>query len=403
MTQVLISGASIAGPALAYWLRRYGMDVTVVERAPALRPGGQGIDVRGAARTVIERMGLIDQVRAAHTGTRGIANVDEHNRRTAEMSAEAFGDSGGIVADLEILRADLSRILVEAADGVEYLFDDTITALDQHAGGVDVTFERAGARRFDLVVGADGIFSATRRIAFGADDWRMADSGYHRAVFTARTSLRLDGWELMYSMPAGNGTTGGRNVLLYPAHDEARAMFHFACDPIDYDRRDIAAQKAIVARVFAGERWQVPELLASMADAPDFYFDRVGKIEMTRWYRDRVILLGDSCFAGSVGMGTSMAIVGAYVLAGELAAAGGDHRTGYPAYQARMAGYVAANRKPLPGGVKGFLPATRRGIRLRDWSMRMMTKLPGGGMMMGGIDKAVNAIDLPDYPVPAAR
>ena len=360
MTQVLISGASIAGPALAYWLRRYGVDVTVVERAPALRPGGQGIDIRGAARTVIERMGLMAPVRAAHTGTRGVANVDARNRRTARMSAETFGDSGGIVADLEILRADLSRILVGATDGVDYLFDDSIVALDQRGDGVDVTFERAPGRRFDLVVGADGIFSTTRRIAFDPDAWRMIDAGYHRAVFTATTSLRLDGWELMYSMPAGNGTTGGRNVLLYPAHDEARAMFHFACDPIDYDRRDVEAQKAIVARTFAGAGWQVPELLASMADAPDFYFDRVGKIEMTHWYRDRVALLGDSCFAGSVGMGTSMALVGAYVLAGELAAAGGDHRVAYPAYQHRMADYVAGNRKPLPGGVKGFLPATER-------------------------------------------
>jgi 2-polyprenyl-6-methoxyphenol hydroxylase-like FAD-dependent oxidoreductase len=398
MTHVLISGASVAGPTLAYWLRRHGFDVTVVERAPAPRPGGQGIDIRGAARTVVERMGLMEPIRAAHTGVHGMAYVDGQGRQVAEMSGEAFGDSGGIIADLEILRGDLMRILLDATDGVEYRYDDTITALAETADGIDVTFENAPRRRFDLVVGADGIFSTTRRLAFPRDSWRMVDSGYHRAVFTHAASFDLAGTELMYSMPAGNGTSGGRNVLLYPAHGSARAMFHFACDPIAYDRRDITGQKRIVARVFEGEGWEVPRILESMWRAEDFYFDRHGKVVMDSWHRGRVALLGDACTAGSVGMGTSMAVVGAYVLAGELAAARGDHRAAFPAYQQRMRDYVAANMKPLPGGVKGFLPATERGIRLRNAMTRMMMRMPGKSLMMGGMDKAVNAIDLPDYP-----
>jgi 2-polyprenyl-6-methoxyphenol hydroxylase-like FAD-dependent oxidoreductase len=397
MTHVLISGASIAGPALAYWLRRYGTDVTVVERAPAPRAGGQGIDVRGAARTVVERMGVMEPIRAAHTGVHGMAYVDSRSRRMAEMSSEAFGDSGGVIADIEILRGDLMRIFIDAADGVEYLFDDTITALSETAGGIDVTFEHAAPRRFDLAVGADGIYSATRRIAFPAGSWRIVDSGIYRAVFTAATSLDLDGWELMYSMPAGNGTTAGRNAMLYPAHGGARGMFHFASGPIEYDRRDIEAQKRIVAGVFAGADWEVPRMLESMWRADDFYFDGAGTVRMDTWHHGRVALVGDACTAGSVGMGTSMAIVGAYILAGELARAGGDHRVAYPAYQDAMRDYVAANLKPLPGGTKGFLPATERGIRLRNTLMRWMMRLPGKSLMMGGIDKAVNAIDLPDY------
>lgn len=400
MTTVLISGASVAGPALAHWLRRYGIDVTVVERAPGPRPGGQGIDIRGAARTVIERMGLMEPIRAAHTGVHGMAYVDSAGRRVAEMSGDAFGDSGGIIADLEILRGDLMRILIDATDGVRYVYDDSITALTDTADGIDVTFEKAPPARYDMVVGADGIFSNTRRLAFPAGSWRMADSGYHRAVFTHAASFDLDGTELMYSMPAGNGTTGGRNVLLYPAHGSARAMVHFACDPIPYDRRDVTAQKRIVARILDGEGWEVPRILESMWRADDFYFDRHGKVVMDTWHHGRVVLLGDACTAGSVGMGTSMAIVGAYVLAGEIAATG-DHRTAYPAYQARMREYVAANMKPLPGGTKGFLPATARGIRFRDAMTRMMMRMPGKRLMMGGMDKAVNAITLPDYPVPA--
>ncbi|HEY3504989.1 MAG TPA: FAD-dependent monooxygenase [Actinocatenispora sp.] len=397
MTNVLISGASVAGPTLAYWLRRYGFDVTVVERAPAPRPGGQGIDIRGAARTVVERMGLMEPIRAAHTGVHGMAYVDSAGRQVAEMSGEAFGDSGGIIADLEILRGDLMHILMGAADGVEYVYDDTITGLAETTDGIDVTFERAPRRRFDLVVGADGIFSTTRRLAFPDGSWRMVDSGYHRAVFTHASSFDLRGIELMYSMPAGNGTTGGRNVLLYPAHGGARAMVHFACDPIAYDRGDVTGQKRIVARVFEGEGWEVPRILESMWRADDFYFDRHGKVVLDSWHRGRVALLGDACTAGSVGMGTTMAIVGAYVLAGELAVARGDHRVAYPAYQERMRDYAAGNMKPLPGGIKGFLPATERGIRMRNAMTRIMMRLPGKSLMMGGIDKAVNAITLPDY------
>jgi 2-polyprenyl-6-methoxyphenol hydroxylase-like FAD-dependent oxidoreductase len=403
MTHVLISGASVAGPALAYWLRRHGMDVTVVERSPAPRPGGQGIDIRGAARTVIERMGLMDQVRAMHTGVHGIAYVDEHNRREAVMPMDSFGDSGGVIADLEILRGDLMQILIGASTGVEYVYDDSITALRDTPTGVEVTFERSAPRRFDVVVGADGIFSHTRRLAFPEGSWKMHDSGFHRAVFTVDSAMALDGWEYMYNMPAGNGTSGGRNAMLYPAHGGARGMFHFACDPIPYDRRDIPAQKQIVARVYANEGWQVPRMVASMLAADDFYFDRHGRIEMPTWHHGRVALLGDACTAGSVGMGTSMALVGAYILAGELAAARGDHRRAFPAYQDRMRDYAAANMKPMPGGTKGFLPTTTRGIRLRNTLTRWMLRLPTKHLMMGGIDKAVNAITLPNYPVPAAR
>lgn len=400
MTHVLISGASVAGPALAYWLRRHGMDVTVVERSPRPRPGGQGIDIRGAARTVIERMGLTEQVRAVHTGVHGIAYVDEDNRRLAELPGDAFGDSGGVIADLEILRGDLMRILIGATSGVEWVYDDSITALRETGTGVHITFERGEPRDFDVVVGADGVFSNTRRLAFPADSWRMIDSGFHRAVFTVDTDLDLDGWEYMYSMPAGNGTSGGRNAMLYPAHGGARGMVHFACDPIPYDRRDIEAQKRIVARVYANESWQLPRMMASMLAAEDFYFDRSGRVEMPVWHRGRVALLGDACTAGSVGMGTSMALVGAYVLAGELAAARGDHRRAFPAYQNLMRGYAAANLKPLPGGTKGFLPATPRGIRTRNTITRWMFRLPTKRLMLGGMDKAVHAITLPNYPVP---
>jgi 2-polyprenyl-6-methoxyphenol hydroxylase-like FAD-dependent oxidoreductase len=404
MTHVLVSGAGVAGPALAFWLRGHGIDVTVVERAPAPRSGGQGVDVRGAGRTVLDRMGVTDQVRAAHTGVRGIAYLDAAGRRTVEMSAERFGHSGGVIADLEILRGDLMRILMDAARGVEYLFDDTVTALDQLPDGVAVTFERSAPRRFDAVVGADGIHSATRRLAFGGG-WTVVDGGYHGAVFTVDDgrlpgSWGLDGWELLYSMPAGNGV-GGRNILLYPAHGEVRGMVNFASDPIGYDRRDIAGQKQIVADVLAGEGWEVPRVVDAMWRADDFYLDRHVRIGMPSWHRGRVALVGDACTAGSVGMGTSLALVGAYVLAGELAGElsrpDGNPATAFAAYEARMRPYAQANMKELPGGTKAFLPPTTFGIRARAAVTGLMLRTPLAGLMMGGIGKAVDAIDLPEY------
>jgi 2-polyprenyl-6-methoxyphenol hydroxylase-like FAD-dependent oxidoreductase len=394
---VLISGASIAGPALAYWLRRRGFSPTVVERAPEPRPGGQAIDLRGAGRDAAERMGLMPEIRRAHTGVRGMAFVDEANRRVATMPAEMLGGSGGIVAEVEILRGDLVGILYAATrDDVEYVFDDSITALHQREEGVEVTFQRGAPRAFDLVVGADGLHSNVRSLAFGPESEFVEDMGYNLAIFGAPSPLDLDGWELMYPAPPS------RMAGLYPVRDgDARAMLFFASPPLEHDRRDLAQQKRIVAERFADVGWAVPRLLDAIWEATDFYFDRACRIRMGRWSTGRVAVLGDAGFGGSVGMGTSMALVGAYVLAGELAAAERDHRTAFARYEAAMRPYVERNLKPLPGGVNGFLPRTRRGVWLRTQAMRLLPHLPFKGALMGGIEKAASAIALPDYPSPA--
>lgn len=285
---------------------------------------------------------------------------------------------------------------MDAADGVEYVFDDTITAIDQEPDGVTVTFERSAPRRFDAVVGADGVFSTTRRIAFDGA-WTAVDSGYHRAVFSVEEGPALDAWMTMYSMPAGNGV-GGCNVLLYSVRGGgARGMVHFASDPVDLDRHDVEGQKRLVENVLAGEGWVTPALVGAMWRADDFYFDRHMRIEMPSWHAGRVALVGDACTAGSVGMGTSMAMVGAYLLAGELAAAGGDPLVAFPAYEARMRGYAAANMKPLPGGLKGFLPSSALDIKLRMVVAGVLMRTPLAKLMMGGMERAVAAIDLPDY------
>jgi 2-polyprenyl-6-methoxyphenol hydroxylase-like FAD-dependent oxidoreductase len=174
-------------------------------------------------------------------------------------------------------------------------------------------------------------------------------------------------------------------------------MFFFTSPPLELGGRDVGQQKTLLAERFAGVGWEVPQLLEAMWEAPDFYFDRASRVQVNSWSSGRVVLLGDAGYGGSVGMGTSMALVGAYVLAGELASAAGDHRTGFARYENEMRGYVVQNLKPMPGGVRGFLPQTRLEVWLRDQFMRLLPHLPSKGPM-GGIEKAANAITLKPYP-----
>jgi 2-polyprenyl-6-methoxyphenol hydroxylase-like FAD-dependent oxidoreductase len=392
---ILISGASVAGPTLAYWLHHHGFSPTVVERAPAPRDGGQAIDLRGAARDVADRMGILPEIRRAHTGTRGMALVDAANRRLATMPADLLGDSGGAIAELEILRGDLVGILHAATrDQVEYRFDDAIAGIAQGEDGLEVTFERGAPRTFDLVVGADGLHSGVRALAFGEESAFVRDLGGYVASFATATRLDLDGWELFYSVP-------GKTAGLYPLPEGAQAtvMFYFAAPPLAYDRRDLPRQKRLLVEAFAGESWEVPGLLAAMWDAPDFYFDRVSQVRMDRWSVGRVALVGDAAYSPSSmsGMGTSLALVGAYVLAGELAAAGGEHRTAFTRYQQKLDGYVARGHKQARSARGFLLPRSRTGIRARTQVLRMLPHLPWRGLIAGSIQRAANAITLDDY------
>jgi 2-polyprenyl-6-methoxyphenol hydroxylase-like FAD-dependent oxidoreductase len=396
---ILISGASVAGPTLAYWLRRYGFNPTVVERAPAPRMGGQAIDLRGTAREVAERMGLMADIRQAHTGARGMASINSAGKRLSTMSPDLFGDSGGAIAEIEILRGDLVRILYAATrNDVEYIFDDSIPKIAQGDDGVTVGFECAAPRTFDLVVGADGLHSNVRRLVFGPESQFARDLGAYVSIFTTRTHLDLDGWELMYGIPAKNG---GKTAALYPLRNtaEAIAMFFFASPPLPYDRHNIEQQKKIVAQAFAGEGWEIPRLLEAMWEAPDFYFDRISQVHMDRWSRGRVALLGDAGYCGSPmgGNGTSMALVGAYVLAGELAAASGDHLTAFARYENEMRDYVTRCQKFAQGSAGFLLPKSRTQFWLIHQATRMLPYMPWKGLIAADFQKTANAITLKDY------
>jgi 2-polyprenyl-6-methoxyphenol hydroxylase-like FAD-dependent oxidoreductase len=393
-SEVLVLGAGIAGPALAYWLRRAGFAVTVVERAPAPRPGGQAVDLRGAGRTVITRMGLMDRALALRVEQRGFALVNAAGRTVATLPADAFGGEG-VVSEIEILRGDLGRLLFEATRSeVDYLFDDTIIGLEQDEAGVAVAFERSGSRRFELVVGADGLESIVRALAFGADADALHHHGLYTAWFTAEEDLDLDDWFQMYNAP------GGLVASARPGRQpgEIKASLSFLSAPITYDPRDRAAQRALVADRLTGAGWQVPRLLHAMQTAPDFAFGPVGQVRLDSWSRGRVALVGDAgyCPTPLTGLGTSLALVGAYVLAGELATAGGDHRVAFDNYNRVLRPYVTEAQKLPPGGVSGYAPSNRFAIRMRAASMRSMTRWPMRAIVAKEFTKAQN-ITLPDY------
>ena len=398
-TEILVSGAGIAGPTLAYWLRKAGFAVTVVERAKGLRPGGQTVDLRGAGRTVVERMGLMERTRELCVEQRGLAIVKASGRITARVPADAFGGEG-IVSEIEILRDDLARVLYAGAvNDAEYLFDDTVTELREDADGVTVRFEKAATRRFALVIGADGPHSVVRSLSFGPEADFVRPLDLYTAWFTVEQDLGLDGWFQMFNAPGGLVASArpGRRP------DETKASFGFRSKPLSYDRRDSAAQRRLVAERFAGVGWQVPRLLRAMETSSDFLLDSMGQVRLDRWTRGRVALVGDAgyCPTPLTGLGTSLALVGAYVLAGELGAADGDHRAAFAGYDRVMRPYVTQAQELPPGGAGGFAPDSAFMIGARGLSMRAMSHWPMRKILAAQFAKAGD-IALPDYGLPAA-
>ncbi|MFC9231243.1 FAD-dependent monooxygenase [Streptomyces decoyicus] len=445
---VLISGASIAGPALAYWLHRYGFAVTVVERAPGLRTGGYKVDIRGAAVEVAERMGILEDIQRASTDMQTGAYVNDDGKRIATLPADIFG--GRVGRDDEIMRGDLARILYERTrPDVEYLFGDSITSItsvtsttsvtsiasatsateqaDGHhevdgvtglhgadgndgAGGVDVTFEHAAPRRFDLVVGADGLHSTVRRLVFGPEEQFVRHLGAYISAFSMPNDLGLDREELYHALP-------GRLVCAYSSAGDpaAKGLLVFRSPRLSYDHRDPQQQLALLETAFggvgaeaspAGGWGQVPRMLEAAREAGDFYFDGMQLIEMDRWSHGRVVLLGDAahCPSPASGQGTGMALVGAYVLAGELAAAGRAPEEALGRYETAMRGYVAVNHALAGKFARDMTADSRRQIRFRHLMMRVLPWMPWKNLIAKKIaedfQRAAQAITLKDYPVP---
>jgi 2-polyprenyl-6-methoxyphenol hydroxylase-like FAD-dependent oxidoreductase len=401
--RVLISGAGPAGLTVAFWLRRYGFAPTLVERAPSLLTGGYKIDMRGTALQILGRMGTHDAVVASSTDMQGALLVDKDGKVINEMSGDAFGHRAG--ADVEIVRGTLCRILMDHISEAEFIFGDSIRSISQSSDGVRVEFTKNSPREFDLVIGADGLHSNVRGLVFGDESRFVRDLGLYLCVYTVPNYLQLDRLEMQYSEL-------GRVAAIWSSRGDAnaKACFGFAT-PVKIDLHDRAQQQQVLATVYAGIGWEIPRLLEMMPSAPDFYFDAAAQIRMAQWSQGRAVLVGDAgyCASPMSGQGTSLALIGAYVLAGELAAASGAYQTAFHRYEKEMRPFVALNQEL---GVRSASLMTSKGKSVSAWLLEQIMRVAPGQMVQFFIDRstrriqhAANAITLKDYATerPAGR
>ncbi|HEY0237324.1 MAG TPA: FAD-dependent monooxygenase [Friedmanniella sp.] len=396
--RVLVVGAGIGGDALALLLGRAGWEVVVAEIAPGLRTGGQTVDLRGPSAEVLDRMGLLEECRRHLVPQRGIAWVDARGRRLATMGVEAFGGQGFVSRD-ELLRTDLARVL-HAATGatVEHRFSETAERLEPTADGVRVHFRSHEAEAFDLVVGADGTHSRVRALTFGPEEQFRRPLGLAHAWFTLHeqpSTPRLDGWNLVHNAP------GSRVVGVRPGHPEEQEVGLTFPDGNLPDRRDRAAQEDLLRRTFVDVGWRAPELVAAAADADDLALDTYDQIHAERWHDGRVVLLGDSAWCASPlsGLGTALALEGAYVLA-ELIAAGESGAAPLEATLARfeevMRPRTTAAQRLLPGRVASYAPRTELGIRAAAAAYRLVQTPPAAAVLGRLAARSGHAPGLPD-------
>ena len=337
---ILICGAGVAGLSTAHFLLRAGHAVTIVERSPTFRGGGQAVDVRGVALDVVERMGLLEAVRDYRTHLKGMSMLDAGGRELSRSVERTMTGGRFDSGDVEIFRDDLCRLLMRRCSEAELNPGDYATALHDDGDGVDVRFASGTTRRFDLVIGADGLRSRTRRLVFDATDECVAELGAVLALFTAPNAGALTDWELMYR-------DAERGVVAYPTIDnrELRVGAGFGADARGL-RGDEAAQRALVAQRCAdlGGDWR--PMLDALETTPQFWFGEIAQVHLQRFSRGRVVLVGDAAYCASPfsGQGTSLALVGAFVLADSLASSSGEFGTAFAQYETRMRPFVDANQ-----------------------------------------------------------
>jgi 2-polyprenyl-6-methoxyphenol hydroxylase-like FAD-dependent oxidoreductase len=376
---VLISGAGIAGCTLAYFLARHGHAATVVERGGAIRSSGAPVDIRGSATEVVDEMGLMPQLRAASTSVAGISFFDSAGQRRAHVDLAGFRRSLSM-RHLELPRGDLSTILHQACrDDAEFIFRDWVTALVQDDGGVDVTFEHSAPRRFDIVIGADGLHSIVRRLAFGPEAKFVHHAGLYVATVPLPRGADPKGDILVLNAP-------GRSVTFHPSRDNPIGVFIFWKDEIaGLDHHDGELHKSIVEQAFANLGWRVPEMLAAVRATDQLYFDAVSQVIVADWTRGRTALLGDASSCVSLfGDGTTLAIAGAHALAGALAESPTDHDRAFRLYQSRHGTMVAGRQKNVRRVASILVPRTEFGIAFRNRIVALVGSVQAGAKRVRG-------------------
>jgi 2-polyprenyl-6-methoxyphenol hydroxylase-like FAD-dependent oxidoreductase len=357
---VLISGAGIAGATLAALLGRAGHGVTVVERDQGVRSSGNPVDVRKGAYQVAERLGVMSRLQDAATKVRELIFVDNAGRRVASMRTRQSD------REVEVPRADLSAILVEAGrSDAEFLFDEMINKLHPDDRGVEVIFDRAAPRRFDLVVGADGINSGVRRLAFGPEADFVEPLGMYVATATLGVPLERDDLVIMHNEP-------GTAVALHPGTGVSGVAFMFRSE-VRIDHRDPDAGRQLLKEVYRGVGWRTEELLSAYLATDDVYFDSISRIRMPTWSRGRVTLLGDAASCVSLfGDGSSSAMEGAATLAAALGESPHDIPTALARYESAHRAVTRPRQRGVLIASHLLIPRSRLGIALRDQALRLV-------------------------------
>ena len=367
--RIVINGIGVAGPALAYWLTRTGHEVLLVETAPRLRSGGYVVDFWGVGYDVVERMGLIDEVRGLGYQVHEVRVVDRLGKKSAGLDVDVFHrvTRGRFTS---VRRSDISATMYRAVENkVETIFGDSVASIDQEGSRVHVKFDHAPPRDVDLVIGADGLHSRVRRLAFAPQEVVEVPLGYHIAAFEVEGYPSRD--ELVY---VSHSLPGRQIARLSLRDDRTMCLLIFRDEYMD----EMAEPKALMHRVFAGAGWEWPEIATAMDRADEIYFDTVAQIHMPRWTNGRVALVGDAgaCVSVMAGEGTGLAIFEAYVLAGELHAAGGDVARAFAQYEQRLMPFVRAKQRSAAKFASSIAPATSLGLHFRTLAMKLM-RIPG--------------------------
>ncbi|MEO6774776.1 MAG: FAD-binding domain [Kofleriaceae bacterium] len=391
-TSICIAGAGIAGPALAYWLKRYGFEPVLVERAPRFRGGGYVIDFWGVGFDVAERMELISELRERGYDMDRLRYLRDDGRTRSELDAgsihRAIGDRFTSLPRGELAAAIFARVEHE----IETMFGDSIRSFVDDGRGVEVTFEHGGTRRFDLLVGCDGVHSSTRAQLFGPTAAAVAYLGYVAAAFvTAGYPDRDDHAYVSWAAP-------GRQISRYALRDD-RTAFLLVCARDEAPAlHDHASQVELLLETFREDTWrELPAIRERLAACDELYFDTVAQVHAPAWSRGRVALLGDAAYCPSLlaGAGSSYAMAGAYLLAGELARAAGDHQVAFAAYEQRFRPFIERKQKAARRFASSFAPRSSFGLWVRDRALGVM-KIPGLGDWL--IRRTVaDDFDLPDY------
>lgn len=392
---VLISGAGIAGLTLAYWLKRFGFTPTLVEKHPSLRTGGYKVDLRGVGLEVLKRMGVYPAISESRTTISKAIYINAEGRQITESSADLCGIRLEGV-DLEIMRGTLCHILREAAGDVECLFDDSITKIEEGIDGVDVQFEKHGTRHFNLLIGADGLHSTVRKLVFGEESCFARELGVYVSVFSFPDFLHLNDCEVEHHSLR-------KFVNLYRDRKSAHATAAIAFSmQKPFSSRDPKEQKKLILEAFADSKWEMPKILAAMNESPDFYFDSMAQVHMPHWSKQHVALVGDAAYSATPlsGQGTSIAIAGAYALAGELLEAGGNPHIAFPRYEARVRPFAEKNQALANMSAK-IMSGSNYSIWLHRIGMLMPARLIHyfKSLALKRTTKVANALKLKDYYV----